>query len=406
MAIAKKATFSFLVLSIILALSGILTGCASGTPKVVWEKNFKAEGRAFDSGQQTADGGYILAGSCRNVADYSGNRIMLLAKTDSSGDLEWEKTYMEADRESVWEVRQTSDGGYILTGYQSVVSGRIGPFLMRTDTEGNLMWLEGYDIDGKTSQATAVAETPEGGFIFVGHGAYGPNNEMVALIAGTDPEGTLLWRKTYGDELGSEFNSIERTSDGKYIIAGTKNIGSLENGEFVAWLVKAGGEGDPIWDKSLYDMVGSRGNYVEQTSDGGYIFAGDFQVERGDNSETDIFISKFDMAGQHVWQRTYDWGEKGEIEQPDEIHQINDGGYLLASHVNISDYRNNSLVVKLDSEGDILREMLFRSTNMIMAQQTSDGNYALAGQSPEETSEEAVGPIGPTTIWLAKLNDN
>lgn len=77
--------FTILALTLMLQIS-----VSAAEPIVEWEKTFG--GSSWDeaySVQQTSDGGYIIAGSTDSYG--SGFRDVYLIKTDSNGNLEWQK---------------------------------------------------------------------------------------------------------------------------------------------------------------------------------------------------------------------------------------------------------------------------------------------------------------------------
>ena len=101
----------------------------------------------FNSVQQTTDGGYIITGEFR----LDGYDVGLI-KTDSNGNKEWIKSfnsfctdtyegpYCQNDGGNF--VQQTSDGGYIITGYISntLNSNNKDIWLIKTDSKGNSKW--------------------------------------------------------------------------------------------------------------------------------------------------------------------------------------------------------------------------------------------------------------------------
>ena len=126
-----------------------------------WEKTFGGAGYDIGSSvQQTSDGGYIITG------ETDGN--VYLIKTDSSGNKTWEKTFGGASYDIGWSVQQTSDGGYIIAGSTfSYGAGAGDVYLIKTDSSGNLTWEKifgGADDDDGAS----VQQTSDGGYIIVG----------------------------------------------------------------------------------------------------------------------------------------------------------------------------------------------------------------------------------------------
>jgi len=103
---------------------------------ILWTKTYG--GNDYDCGnsvQQTLDGGFILAGQTRSFG--AGNGDVYLIKTNNSGDTVWTKTYGGADDDKGLSVRQTLDGGFIMTGQTySFGTANSEVFLIKTDADG------------------------------------------------------------------------------------------------------------------------------------------------------------------------------------------------------------------------------------------------------------------------------
>ncbi|MHC4084262.1 MAG: hypothetical protein ACYSU5_03510 [Planctomycetota bacterium] len=147
--------------------------------------------------QQTQDGGYIIAGYTSDYCPSLGESLydMYLIKTDANADLQWANTYPgSADLCSGDEIgyfaQQTADGGYIIAGEtQSYGSGSADIYLVKTDPNGNQLW---HKAIGDTSQdyAMAVQQTADDGFIVAGT-TYSPTlMDFDMYLVKTCPDGT------------------------------------------------------------------------------------------------------------------------------------------------------------------------------------------------------------------------
>ena len=108
----------------ILLVSALLIGCSksnynpnSGSILGTWEKTLGGSNYFYGtSGQQTTDGGYIIGGYTRLPSIDESN--FCLFKTDENGNELWRKTFETGSKDVCNSVQQTTDGGYILTGWE------------------------------------------------------------------------------------------------------------------------------------------------------------------------------------------------------------------------------------------------------------------------------------------------
>jgi len=146
-----------------------------------WDKDFG--GTVSDwlySLQQTTDGGYILGGS--SWSNISGNKTnntqgsldYWIIKTDSLGNMEWDKDFGGTDGDEFFSVSQTLDEGYLISGTSySPVSGdktesNIGQeqmWILKTDSLGKKLWDKTILTTGHDEQGLAI-QTREGCYVF------------------------------------------------------------------------------------------------------------------------------------------------------------------------------------------------------------------------------------------------
>jgi hypothetical protein len=245
---------------------------ADASGNQVWTKTFG--GTLDDEGYsvlQTNDGGFLIGGVTSSSG--AGSRDMWMIKTDPSGNLLWQKTHGGISSDGAWYVEHTSDGGFILTGWTlSYGPGFIGnAWLVKTDSLGNQQWNKffgGDDVD----RGYSVQQTTDGGYIMTGYtDSFGAGLYDMLLIK-TDPSGNAEWTKTFGGTGRDYGNSVQQTSDGGYIVLGYTLSFGAGGDDF--YLIKTDMNGNEQWNKTFGGSSSDVGFFVRQTNDGGLILTG------------------------------------------------------------------------------------------------------------------------------------
>src|SRR3972149_5400544 len=154
----------------------------------LWTKTFgRTNSDLGYSVQQTTDGGYVIAGLTDSFG--AGLYDVYLIKTNGSGDTLWTKTFGGIGIDYGLSAQQTTDGGYVIAGVtQSFGAGIDDVYLIKTDGNGDTLWTKifgGTDID----EGYSVQQTTDGGFVITGYtGSFGAGNADVYLIK-TDANG-------------------------------------------------------------------------------------------------------------------------------------------------------------------------------------------------------------------------
>lgn len=243
--------------------------------------------------QVTSDGGFVVCGSTTNNS--IGQKDVYLIKTNGLGTISWSKTYGGLTTDIGKTVQQTTDGGYIITGFTSSKgAGGNDVYLIKTNGSGTLLWDKTFG-GSKDDEGSSLQQTTDGGFIICGTtSSEGAGNSDVYLIK-TDNSGNLIWKKTYGgvnDEIGS---SVQQTSDGSFIICGSTNSKGLGYNDVN--LIKTDNNGNLLWDKTFGGVADDQGYSVQQTKDGGFIICGSTNKSNIFFGNLDVYIIKTDKNG-------------------------------------------------------------------------------------------------------------
>jgi predicted secreted protein len=242
---------------------------ASGV--IVWNQTYGGAGGDIGSVLlQTSDGGYVIVGATNSSG--AGNQDVWLVKTDATGTMQWNKTYGGTGLDSGWAVVQNIDGGYTVAGRTaSYGAGGNDFWLIKTDTTGNMVWNKTYGGTG-TEQANYMIKTSDGGYLMFGPTTSFAIGGQDAWLVKTDASGNMMWNRTYGG-AGNEFCLyLLQTSDGGYAFCGSEN--SFGAGGTDVWLVKTDATGNLLWQKTWGGPNNEDAYSMIQTSDGGYVLVG------------------------------------------------------------------------------------------------------------------------------------
>src|SRR3989338_3671915 len=161
----------------------------------------------------------------------------------------WAATYGGGDSEHASSIQQTRDGGYIVAGEtRSFGAGEPDAWVLKPPNvwvlkltpDGAVDWQKTY---GGTDQdeAHSIQQTRDGGYIVAGSTwSFGAGGEDIWVLK-LRPDGTVEWQKTYGGGNWDGAYSVHETSDGGYIVAG--DTSSFGNGGPAVWVLKLGPDG-------------------------------------------------------------------------------------------------------------------------------------------------------------------
>jgi hypothetical protein len=254
-----------------------------------WDQTYGGSGNDIGySVRQTTDGGFVIAGFTESYG--AGGWDVWLIKTDSGGVLQWDQTFGGSADDTGYSVRQTTDGGYVIAGFtKSSGAGGSDAFLVKTDAGGSEQWSRAFGGTGDDI-SFCVRQTSDGGYAVSGQNNSSGSD---AWLIKTNSSGIQQWDRTYGGP-GLEWGvRVDQTTDGGYIITGaTDSVGA---GATDILLIKTDSSGVMQWDRTFGGTYSEWGECVQQTADGGYIVVGD-TFSFGTLGVYDVWLIKVDAS--------------------------------------------------------------------------------------------------------------
>ncbi|MBA7568016.1 hypothetical protein ES708_09735 [subsurface metagenome] len=346
-----------------------------------------------------SDGGYVVAGYTESFG--SGGKDGWIARVNDDGTIEWETFLGGADDDMFYSIDNTMDG-FILSGETaSSGAGDFDAWLVRVNNSGTVLWektIGGSDFDTGIS----VQETADRGYIIAGQtDTYGAGDSDAWLIR-TNSAGETTWTKTFGAEGFDHFTSVIATIDGGYVAVGrTGEADEDPQPGYTAvyhdiWLIKTDADGVQTWMQK-YGGTGHEVAYsVEQTSYGGYIIAG--STEPYQTNDSDVWIIKTDANGQTVWTKTY---ENNGNDAAHSVIETPGGGYAITGLFGAGWQYTDVWLVGTDNRGNIIRERTSLGgygSNMGMGVLIADDGDVVVAANTASYS------LGGYDLWFIKID--
>jgi hypothetical protein len=296
-------------------------------------------------------GCFVIAGRTESFGE--GDYDCWVLRLDSSGRVQWAKTYGGAGHEAASAIRPTPDGGYLVAGWtESFGAGGKDFWVLKLDPEGDVIWQESYGGAGDEALFSALV-ADDGSCLVLGEtnsfGA-GPRD---ALVVKLDSQGHVLWARTYGGPGDDRPRFIRQTHDGGYVIVGhTTSFGS---GYHDGWLVKLDSDGNVVWEKAYGGSNSDIFWSIALTPDGGFVVCG--ETRSFGQGGLDAWVLRLDYQGDVVWQRCLG-GESWDAAYG--IHTLPSGNLLVAGWTESYGAGGTDIwILELNLDGEVVAERTF-----------------------------------------------
>ncbi|HWK05711.1 MAG TPA: AHH domain-containing protein [Puia sp.] len=340
---------------------------------------------------------------CGVLPDYStpDSSVSTPLSSDSCGNFSFIRTFSGNRGDSIMDIVQTSDGGYLTTGSSHIIFNDALGFVAKTDRKGALQWYKTYSNLG-TAVFRRIRNTRDGGFIVLG------NTDDFSLVHGAPllvkgaSNGEVQWSRTLsaGSTDGENAIDVIQTSDGGYAIAANYN----NIPDSVRWeVIRLDSMGGNLWAKEIANSntkTSNSGGLLEDRDTlvfSGLAVGSSLTGSGSSDGQYDGVIIKINKTnGNIIWSKSY--GIAGPCNWFFDIHNTANG-YLVNGVSTINNDGGDGfggdihqVIVEVDKNGNLIRVRKIMppidyDAGSISVYPTLDGGY-ISTQGENDTTAD------------------
>ena len=282
--------------------------------------------------------------------------------------------------------------------------------MIKANAVGMTEWQREYTPAGYSaccdSTTRTVIQTNDGGYMILGTAlSNGYLTGFDGWLLKLNNRGSVEWSKTYGGPGDDTFFSGRQTSDGGYIVAGnTRSFGSLDASN--GWVLRLDWQGRLLWQEvfAAQDIFS-----IDETSDGSFLTAGAI----GLSGQAVLWVSELGHEGNVVWQTAYPIPQlvsRGpNLIFDGMVHQTSNGNIIVMAEVSGAFVVSDATILKLDHLGSIIWEKSYSGGGFTQPSSISEmfnGGFIVSGRFLQANpSREVGGPlVGLSGPFLLRLD--
>ncbi len=277
---------------------------------------------------------------------------------------------LEGNANNGLALKVVEDGYIILAGSADIPSLSEYATIVHTNTEGELVWEKHYKNEPWTFVThlaygnAGISITGEGDMYLSGGIDLNGSPKDVFLMK-TDVNGDSIWMKTYGGDFEDINVTHVLTQDSALLLFSSYNLSNIPT-DGKLWVIKTDQEGNIYWEKTYdggYEDVAGRDILLFANSD----FALSYQTceskyDCGLDDLKTLTITRFNKEGEEIWKsdvHSYYWDSFEE--PPATMVALDDGGLMVAFYKdNLGEgYHSPPTLFWLDSLGNVVHEYDF-----------------------------------------------
>jgi hypothetical protein len=307
---------------------------------------------------EVSSGGYLLIGH----KDHDG----FLLRTDTNGTVLWNQTYDVHLLDELYEVIECSTGGFALIGRTfGTAPGQV--WLLRVDSAGEFLWNHTYE---GTSWGKSIIECADGGFVLGG--------EILHIMC-VNATGNPLWNYTLEETDGGSVTSLKECQNGDLAFTGYIDTNPSSEWRYKLWLGRMNRTGTLLWNYTFGEEELNIGRTLVECSNGDLAAAG----EKGSHwyYPRYLWLLRTFANGSLQWEKTYGEGYAHGVDETPL-------GLVLAGYYH--DRAEDAVCIRTDDTGNLMWRCILSGAQLHRAEAVvfcNNGNIAVAGYTfSEETS--------------------
>ncbi|PWJ39183.1 DUF4493 domain-containing protein [Sediminitomix flava] len=277
----------------------------------------------------------------------NGEDDILFAKLDHDGNIVWEKTFGGDYNDIAFSIEKSKDDNYFIVGSKEVEHNEYDLWVMKIDSEGNLIWEYTSSILGGFTGAQSISENTEYDLFISGY-----TNKNNLVISKLNSDGVLIWEKVFNDTVFfsnpggmTHKASLIVSSEGYIYWVGNK----WSNNNIDFWLLKLDSSNNVLWETSIGGGGSDYGNSVTEDVDGSLLLVGR-TYSKGAGS-TDAWVIKVDTEGNLLWDITYG---NTSLDAANDVIKSKGGEIVTVGYTRVPDTGDNQAwVLKLNESGEL-----------------------------------------------------
>lgn len=201
----------------------------------VWDKkyDFQSSPNLMYEVIQTQDSGFIFVGERMNKFEQD----IWIMKTNKYGDSTWSKTINYQDHDAAYSIKQLENGDFIVAANGGINKyGQNHLLTYKLDSSGEIDWVKSYSKDNAYFSSSSIISTNDGNFLTTGSISKPVGGKGIFLFK-QNSLGDSIWLRTFERGVFGGSSEIHQTSDEGYIISGyVSNNGSGSDVDI--WVLK------------------------------------------------------------------------------------------------------------------------------------------------------------------------